>query len=97
MAMASKNGSMVHDMRVSGVTVKPTVRESSITLMAISMKASGSTIKLTVREFTLMPMEQGIKVNGVMTNSMDMGAKHGQTTLCTRACTMRAKRTVKES
>ena len=97
MAMVSKNGWMGHAMRVSGVTVKPTVRASYITRTAISMKANGSTIKLTDREFTLMPMERGTKVNGVMTNSMDMDAKHGQTTLCTRVCTTRAKRTAKES
>ena len=97
MAMASKNGWMDHAMKVSGVTVKPTVRESYITPTAIYMKANGWTIKLTDREFILMPMERGTKVNGVMTNSMDMDAKHGQTMLCTRVCTMRAKRTVKES
>ena len=97
MATASKNGLMGQDTKVSGEMVRLMVRVSCTTLTVISTKANGSTIKLTDREFTLMPMERGIKVNGVMTNSMDMGARHGQTTLCTRVCTMRAKRTVKES
>jgi len=37
----SKNGSMAHDTKVNGETVKLTVKESSITPMVISMREIG--------------------------------------------------------
>jgi len=57
-------GLMVHVMRASGRTTKPTVKESLCTLMETCMKVNGSMTKLKVMELIRMQMERSMKEAG---------------------------------
>jgi hypothetical protein len=58
MAMASRYGLMVQNMKVSGNRVKQMVTESWFMQTAMSTRVNGKMIRLTVKEVINMPMVQ---------------------------------------
>jgi len=64
MVLVLNFGQMVHDMKVSGETIKPMVKANLFTLMAMYTKENGSMIKQRVKELIHMRMELIMKDSG---------------------------------
>ena len=78
-ATESRSGKTDRAMKASGAMGRPTDRESSNTLMAISTRANGSTTKPTAMVPTHMLMAPSTKDLGAKTNSTDLVLRLGLT------------------
>jgi hypothetical protein len=91
MAMVSKFGQMVQNMRVIGRKTRQMARANSSMQMVMYTKVSGKMIKHMGWATTSMQMEQLTMGNGKMTNSMGREQKPGQMELDMKAPILRGK------
>jgi ferredoxin-thioredoxin reductase catalytic subunit len=81
---------MEPSMKVNGVSIKQTERESFGMQMGMCTKVTGKMIKLTALECTFMLMEPSMKDSGRMTCRMAMVSNLGQTEVNTLEATRKA-------
>ena len=96
MVMEFRNGSMALDMRVSGVLVKLTDKESCTMLMATYTRVNGLMIRQMAEELTPMLMELNMLVAGKTINSMVTDWRPGQMVPSMRASTTKVRRMERE-
>ena len=96
-ASESRSGQTEAGMKETGKAIRPTAKESCITLMVTFMKEAGLTTRRTGNEYTLMPMVQNTKVSGLTTSSTVTVSSLGLTELSTKVSTARERRTERAS
>ena len=96
-ASEDKNGQTAADTRVTGSTIRPMASENYSMPTETYTRASGRTIRPMARELTLTQTGLAIREIGETTSSMALVSKLGLTVPFTKASTLRAKRTAKES
>lgn len=87
MAVVSKSGLMVHDMRGNGNSTKLTARASFGMSTEMSLTESGKMIRPMATGFTLMLMERSTKVTGKKISNMDTELRHGPMVLAMKDTT----------